>query len=227
LKQKMKFFVVRVNLKRLEASGAAFLRPIVLSYTSERFMLPMRLGTLNSPGEQDLSIFLLSPRGRIETKNYRTVKVPSNINVPELVKPQFESVYRHTFKQAYAREGKNVAFLEHAWNTGWCDPCSSDPPSEAVLRDAGVFWQGPTFLTRLHVRYTAKTFPEDLIFQETDNQESFQSRYIIQQPFKGPMNCDAAKGYRTELAKRQDKEAQNLAWLTGWDLNHIRQRIRQ
>ena len=37
-------------------------------------------------------------------------------------------------------------------------------------------------LTRLHVRYTANTFPEDLMFTQTKDKQNFQTRYVIQNP---------------------------------------------
>jgi hypothetical protein len=238
----MKFFVVRVNMQRFDKSGGGFLNPIVLSYVSDKFMLPMRLGTLNSPGEQDLTVYLLSANGRVETSNYPTVPVPTDKEVPMLVKDRFEPFYRHVFKQAYERAGKSVAFLEYAWNTNNCDPCAGEPPSEADLKQAGVFWYGqrkddelagkPVFLTRLHVRYSAKTFPEDLKFKLTNNEETFQGRYILRHDFKGPSvngkrGCDAAKAYVSELKTRAEIQAQTLANLTGWDVNHIRQKMRE
>jgi len=38
-------------------------------------------------------------------------------------------------------------------------------------------------LTRLHVRYTANTFPEDLMFTQTRDRQNWQARYVIQQPY--------------------------------------------
>ena len=47
-------------------------------------------------------------------------------------------------------------------------------------------------LTRLHVRYTANTFPEDLLFTQTRDQQSWQTRYVIQQPFdSSPSACSS------------------------------------
>ena len=43
----------------------------------------------------------------------------------------------------------------------------------------------PVTLTRLHVRYSADTFPEDLIFQETQDQENFQARYVMHRAWDG------------------------------------------
>lgn len=38
-------------------------------------------------------------------------------------------------------------------------------------------------------------FPEDLPFQETVNQESFQGCYVTRYPFKGELKCSAAQSY--------------------------------
>lgn len=224
----MKFFLIKVNLERFDREAGGFLRPVVLSYTSERFMLPIRLGTLNSPGEQDLTVYLLSRRGRVETSNYRTAVIPTGQEVPLLVKDNFATFYRHVFRRAYEREGKSVALLEYAWNSRWCDPCAGTPPSDEDLKEAGAGWagQGDVFLTRLHVRYTAKTFPQDLQFKETNNRDTFQGRYVLRHTYQGPAKCEAAQRYLGTLKQRGEQQAQNLAWLTGWDVNHIRDRMR-
>src|SRR5213594_3361820 len=48
IKQKMHFFVARVNLKEQSKLGFNYLRPIQVAYESPKFMLPLRLGTLNT-----------------------------------------------------------------------------------------------------------------------------------------------------------------------------------
>ena len=52
LKQNMKFFVAKVNLKEFNKSSYTRLRPIQIAYNYRRFMLPIRLGTVNSKGQQ-------------------------------------------------------------------------------------------------------------------------------------------------------------------------------
>jgi hypothetical protein len=71
------------------------------------------------------------------------------------------------------------------------------------------------YVTRLHVRYDAQSFPEDLNFIETSDHESFQARYVMHHPFEGG-SCSAAKTYRASLPARFKKEAENLANLTVW-----------
>ena len=85
----------------------------------------------------------------------------------------------------------------------------------------------PVKVTRLHLRYTKATFPEDLMFHETRDVQNFQGRYVLQHPWKGsPTQCGAAKRYFRKLASRQEGEAQNLARLTGWDINKIRRKMK-
>ena len=83
-------------------------------------------------------------------------------------------------------------------------------------------------LTRLHVRYTRDSFPEDLAFQETRDRQNFQARYVLQHPWRGSADkCKAAADYLANLPRRQAEEAQALANLTGWNINDIRQRQSQ
>jgi hypothetical protein len=240
IRQKMKFFVAKVNIDKFDESGFTRLRPLQIAYESPKFMLPIRLGMMNAQAAQDLIVYILSPQGRAEVSNYRTVKIPSNTEVPTFVKSEFNDFYKSMFATSYDKENRNVAFLEHAWDMAGCDPCSADPLSQEELKQAGVFWLDspqsdvtqqrfrPTnsrvFLTRLHVRYDREHFPEDLMFQATNNQEFFQGRYIMNHAFTGEMKCEQAKNYKRGLVKRFDQEAQNLARLTGWNVQDIRRK---
>jgi hypothetical protein len=91
-----------------------------------------------------------------------------------------------------------------------------------------VFWEGAqnVFVTRLHVRYDRARFPEDLVFQATQDRTNFQGRYIMQHPFTGAMSCPAADDYRRSVRARQEQEAKQLADLTGWQLSDIKKRMK-
>ncbi len=243
IRQKMKFFVAKIDLKEFKTTGLDALRPLQIAYQSPKFMLPIRLGMLNAKGEQDLVAYILSPKGQVEVANYRTVKVPTGTEIPEFVKEDFGKFYKSTFQRAYEQENKKVAFLEYAWDVSNCDPCSTTPPTSEELRKAGVFWDNDnnasisprrsgrrfvssnTFITRLHVRYARAQFAEDLVFQETSNRNNFQGRYVMNHPYRGTLTCSAAQGYIKKVADRQQLEAQNLAKLTGWNVADIKKRI--
>jgi hypothetical protein len=191
-------------------------------------MLPIRLGMANADGPQDLIVYAVTRNGRVESSNYQTVKVPSDVEVPEFVQSQFGDFYRSAFARTWREHGKRAVHTEYVWNMGFCDPCAAPPLAPDELRQIGVFWLDersgavPVTLTRLHVRYDAEHFPEDLMFQQTGDQQSFQGRYVIRHPWRGEMSCDGAKAYRDELQSRHRREAETLASLTGWDMSRIR-----
>jgi hypothetical protein len=81
------------------------------------------------------------------------------------------------------------------------------------------------FVTRLHVRYDRDHFPEDLAFQETADRTNFQGRYVLRHAWTGQPSCDAGRAYVVALPGRLEKEAQNLATLTGWDVNDVRRKM--
>ena len=235
LKQGMKFFVAKVNLGEQAKLGLTHLRPLQIAFESPKFMLPIRLGTVNADSAQELFIYFLTKHGRVETTNYRTVRLPDAQEIPLFVKDKFGDFYRDLFSQRVKRENERGVFMEYAWDMNWCDPCAADPLSAEELRGLGVFWQEsdgrmstrmPTaqnvFLTRLHVRYDAAHFPEDLLFQETSDRANFQARYILRHPWTGTDDCSAAKTYRQQLRERHEREAQTLASLTGWNISDIR-----
>jgi hypothetical protein len=50
----------------------------------------------------------------------------------------------------------------------------------------------PVVLTRLHVRYTANTFPEDLMFTQTKDRQNWQTRYVVQHPYDRQRGCQCS-----------------------------------
>jgi len=243
IRQNLKFFVAKVNLKEQAKLGFTMLRPIQVAYESPKFMLPIRLGMVNADGPQELFVYAVTSKGRVETTNYRTVKLPTGMDVPVYVKSRFPDFYKAMFSHQAAKENMSAVFTEYAWDMNWCDPCAADPLTSEELRQLGVFWLPETgpggrigpripvpqpsgvqapFITRLHVRYDAAHFPEDLVFQETADRSNFQGRYVLRHAWTGDSTCDAAVRYRAELTERREHEAQTLAMLTGWNVNDIR-----
>jgi hypothetical protein len=236
LKQEMKFFVAKVNLKEFDQSGYTKLRPLQIAYEHKKFMLPIRLGTVNAKGKQELFVFVLTRKGRVETTNYRTVKLPTNVDIPVYIKEQklFGKFYRKLFETQVEKQNNKAVFLEYAWNMNGCAPCAADPLSNAELKELGVFWlkeeetsnkatAKDVYVTRLHVRYDRENFPEDLMFQTTGDTSNFQGRYVVRHPWKGEAQCEAGDRYfASTLPKRFAKEAETLANLTNWDVSDIR-----
>ncbi len=242
IKQDMKFFVAKVNLDAKAKAGGEMLRPIAVAYESPKFMLPIRLGTVNANGDQDLFVYALTRKGKVETTNYRTVKIPSDKELPIFIKDDFGDFYKDMYSTAANREGGHGVFMEYAWDMNWCDPCAADPLSPEQLQELGVFWMDDrnqeimprgrgksmardVYVTRLHVRYDAKSFPEDLKFKTTGDRSNFQGRYILRHAYEGEMQCDAAEDYKKQVNKRKETEIETLANMTGWSTGDIRDRI--
>jgi hypothetical protein len=228
VRSNMKFFLVKVNLDKVQNRNSEYLRPIQIRFDHAKFMLPLRLGMANSNGSQDMIVYALTTEGRVECTNYRTVKMPTDRNIPLYVEPKFGDFYKSLFEKTYKQEGRNAVFLEYAWNVSpytavKCDPCGGPPPVNYDFVEAGADWitQGnfnqTIFFTRLHVRYSRDKFPSDLQFQVTPNNENFQCRYVMTYPASGDdFTCDAGQEYLVDLYNRRKKEVDELAALTGW-----------
>lgn len=246
IRQGMKFFVAKVNLDEKKSLGFQYLRPISVAYETGKFMLPVRLGTVNARGPQDMLVFMLTEKGRVEATNYRTRPIPSNLNVPMYAKAEFGDFYKAMFEEQVKKDGGTTVYTEYAWNMGWCDPCAADPVPADKLVELGAFWLAnagapqaggarprvmppgspmPVYVTRLHVRYDAKTFPEDIVFQETADTGNFQGRYVLNHPFTGAMTCDGAEAYQKRVLARHVEEAENMARLTGRNIEDIKKKM--
>jgi hypothetical protein len=245
IKSNLKFFVVKVNEEEKKKLPGNFLRPIQISFSSPKFMLPIRLGMANADGDQDLIVYAFTKKGRIECTNYRTVSLPTGKNIPLFVQNNFGNFYSNLFQHQWDIEGKSVAMLEYAWDVSpknyvKCDPCVATAPSTQDLVQSGVWWINRdwndynddqydddycscVYFTRLHIRYNRKAFPQDLMFQLTPNTENFQARYVITHPASGDFTCEAGKKYLADLRQRRQAELKMLTYLTGksyddWDV---------
>jgi hypothetical protein len=240
IRQNMRFFVAKVNVERMALIGGNYLRPLQVRYNTAKFMLPLRLGTVNANGPQDLIIYALTKNGRLEASNYPTVKLPSDMDVPLYVKQDFGNFYKAMFDEAARKESMRAVFVEYAWDMGWCDPCAADPLSTKELVELGARWIGDdsdmpyrsrggqgsnAYVTRLHVRYDAQSFPEDLTFTETKDRTNFQGRYVLRHPWQGKSECEAGTKYQASLPARFKREAVNLSHLTGWKQSDIEARM--
>ena len=217
----------------MKDNPTGFLRPIRVEYDTPKFMLPIRLGTVNADGPQDMIVMALTHTGRVVVTNYQTKRMPTGEDIPEYIQDRFGEFYDRVFNRQVAASGNAAVMLEYAWPMSiggmMCDPCSSPPiePNEAAelgLGENARSRANPLFLTRLHVRYDRAHFPEDLQFEETPDVEQYQARYVMHIAWKGKdlSSCAAGRQYMTELRDRWRLENATLADLTGWDKTDIR-----
>ena len=212
-----KFFVARVNLEKvLYQDGQAVLTPLRFYYDSDTFSLPVRLGLLNSGGDQDLIVTVLA-EDRYEVANYNNAFIPTNLRVKDSAREQFGALYNGLFRRAAGTDGRTVV-TEYAWSSGSCDPCPGPAlVSEDVYNLGGdVLSWGPELrptLTRLHYRYNPSTLGQDLVFRRAspvvggrgvpdpigrlleqvptaNASNQFQGRYVILHSWQGGLTCE-------------------------------------
>ena len=181
VEQGTKFFVAKVDAERATfEDGVAILSPLRFHYDTDEFSLPVRLGLLNSSGQQDLIVHILARGQRYEVANYANTTIPTNIVVKHDVRENFGNFYDLLFRRASAT-GPRTVVTEYSWDASSCDPCPVPAlnPGEIATLGADVlagnspaprpgrgrFFGGGFVLTRLHYRYGPQGLNEDLVFR--------------------------------------------------------------
>lgn len=178
------FFAAKVNEEEMVAPGQ--LRPLQFAYESETFGLPIRLGTLSSPGEQDLVLYTINPysEGSVAIANYPEVTMEDECLFDTYRHDEFGSFYEMQVANAHAKEDDASWIREYAWQVGKCDPCTGAVINEQDLTNLGVEnVYAPYFLTRNRMRYTPDQAKQDLVLYKSGKRNNEQLRYIQYAPY--------------------------------------------
>jgi hypothetical protein len=184
-----KFFVAKVDPQKVRfEQGQARLSPLRFHYDSDEFRLPVRLGLINSPGTQDLIVYILARGQRYDVTDYPNVTMPTNLDLDPKARDQFGPVYARLF-DALVEKKPGTIVTEYSWDAGSCDPCPVPPLNSAELASLGadVLASAPSetanrapggpirpwfsgrssgfVLTRLHARYGKDSIGEDFLFR--------------------------------------------------------------
>ena len=138
--QGMKFFVAKVDTEKVRfEDGQAVLSPLRFHYDTKEFSLPVRLGLLNSGGDQDLIVHILAKGKRYEVANYENVTIPTNLDVTDETRHQFGEFYTALFAKTLAKTRRSVV-TEYSWDASSCDPCPTPAlrPNELATLGADV-----------------------------------------------------------------------------------------
>ena len=208
----MYFFVAKVDIKKVKKlpGGGFRLSPIRFTYESDNFVLPIRLGLINSRGSQDLLVHILAENQRYDVSNYPSVTIPTNLELKKKAKNNFGVFYNSLFNAVMKKNPKAVV-TEYSWQAKNCDPCPGKPLSTKDLMSLGGDRIDANFqdfvLTRLHTRYKAGKVGEDLVFRAAapivggrergdlskkaikSKYNQFQGRYIIRHRWRKKVAC--------------------------------------
>ena len=103
-------------------------------------MLPLRLGTVNANGPQELFVYALTRKGPGRDHQLPHGEAALGHGSAGLTSRIAASSRGSTRRCSRGRSRSTTAasvFTEYAWDMGWCDPCASDPLSNDELRNLG------------------------------------------------------------------------------------------
>ena len=148
------FLAAKVSLDAIPA-GQTNLSPIQIEYMSEGFSLPIRLGTLNSAGEQDLIVYTVTPYadGQVGIANYPRAVIEDECLLKTSEDESFSEYYNAQFAEAFDASEGFVWVAEYGWSVtpSWmqpgatsfkCDPC---PAIELFPDDAPTTTPGEDY----------------------------------------------------------------------------------
>lgn len=158
------FLGAKVAADAARADGTP-LPPLQVSYDSEVFAIPLRLATLNSPGEQDMVIYALvaGEEGAVAISNYPEFELPDTC-IWTHESRDFGAFYEDWFRRHWESVG----------DAGWTqeftgEPNTASPTTGIYLTAQDVRALGMDLseshryaLTRLRMRYTPEQAVQDL-----------------------------------------------------------------
>ncbi len=165
------------------------LSPLQLIYDSESFSIPIRLGTLNARGPQDLIVYAINSYsdGRVAISSYPEFEVEDECLWQQEGDEEFGAYYARRFEETWELADKAAWVTEYAWGGSGCDPCTGTPPDEQDLYTLGYEQDYRTvydvYFSRLHMRYTAEQAKTDVGLYHTGLDEQTQQRYIRHETF--------------------------------------------
>ena len=215
-----RFALVEVDLSEAhEVGGRLVLSPIQLQYESEELRVPVRLGTLNSPGEQELLLYVLSREGRFEIANRENIVAPTGTRLRGDYEGGFAPFYEGLMERIFdAHEGAAVtefaqpllygrASVRAVWYLGM-DRYRTDPNPYAAIgwRDAQR-WT----LTRIRHRYGTE-LDDDLVLRVA---EPLREDSAVARLWRAQRNHDAnAFDVRFRVQHRTEDPNQCPEWRT-------------
>ncbi len=233
------FFAAKVDTD-LIPPDQDMLSPLSFSYQADVFSLPIRLGTVNSPGVQDLVIYAITDAdaGRVSISNYEEAEAEDECLFRG--EQDFGEFYEDRFSDAVGDEPQWVT--EYGWYaTPWEAACDQCPPTESAepmdINDLSAlgfvspdpdYPQAEYYFTRLRMRYTPQKATEDLTLYISGITENTQQRYVQYESYMESLFPICTEGWVTddpgscadegrEYRKRIREEEGGCAVVKPWD----------
>ncbi|MES2639607.1 MAG: DUF2330 domain-containing protein [Myxococcota bacterium] len=134
------FLAARVSLDAT-GEGNRWLPPIQISYESEAWSLPIRIGTISADGPQEVIVYALNSyeKGEAGISNYPEVEVEDECMRPDSA--ELGPYYQQSLDEAFAPGAGWL--VEYSWDlTANCDPCTTSqgltPDELSALRNVST-----------------------------------------------------------------------------------------
>lgn len=175
------FLAARVSIQ--EQEEPAWLSPIQITYTSDALALPIRLGTANSPGEQDMVLYTLTDghEGQVGIANYpETFLLDNECMFDDSGWDSFGDYYASRVSDAFSEHQSASWLVEFSWGASKCDPCPPGGPlDQQVAEELGYIGDvSGAWFTRIRMRYRPDQAHQDLALYKTGFTATSQARYI-------------------------------------------------
>ena len=113
-----RFVLFTADPSRAQRLGESMmLSPIQLEYESDELRVPVRLGTLNSPGEQELLLYVISTEGRFDVANRPSVLAPTDLRMRPDARGTFAELYTSITDEVF-RQTPGAAITEYVHQVG-------------------------------------------------------------------------------------------------------------
>jgi hypothetical protein len=113
-----RFVLFTADPSRAQRLGESMmLSPIQLEYESDELRVPVRLGTLNSPGEQELLLYVISTEGRFDVANRPSVLAPTDLRMRPDARGSFAELYTSITDEVF-RQTPGAAITEYVHQVG-------------------------------------------------------------------------------------------------------------
>lgn len=170
--QRFVFATVDPSRAHLIGDETMVLSPLQLEFESTDLQVPVRLGTLNSPGEQEVLIYVLSRDGRYEVANRPDAVAPTDVRLNASAAGSMAELYSTLMDEQFRQTpGAVVTEFSHRLGSrvGYHNVARFGLSNEARR-------QGRWTLTRMRHRY-GKNLQDDLVLRPAEEPLRMTRRY--------------------------------------------------
>lgn len=216
----MRFLIAEVDPGQVhfDRDGEATLSPLRYHYDSDRFVVPLRIGTVNALGVQDLVIHTIAIGRRYEAANYPAELMPTSVLLRGEASEKVGPVHAALLDAVLARApgavvGEFAGRAEVAWQSGELAALGTEAaPGLASVRGLAE----ALVITRLHTRLGAEEMTKDLELKGArpivggseahprviaspvldpamDGVNGFATRMLVRHAFAGGASCEQPK----------------------------------